>query len=113
MNLSMWPIANAVAVYTESKPTQIGYVPRYLAHDVGRLLQECSFVELVVEQLNRDAPLQQRLLCGMRLMLAHRIPTMPWRGLLCLFPLTFRQRARRCRDARSFDAHWCSERVGS
>ena len=57
---------NAVAVYTQSEPTQIGYVPRYLAHDVARLLQDCSFTELVVEQLNRDAPLQQRLLCCMR-----------------------------------------------
>lgn len=57
---------NAVTVYTESPQTQIGYVPRYLAHDVGKLLQECSFVELVVERLNRDAPLQQRLLCCMR-----------------------------------------------
>jgi len=56
---------NAVAVFTASDNVQIGYVPRYLAHDVGKLLQECSFVELEVQQLNRDAPLQQRLLCCM------------------------------------------------
>ena len=57
---------NAVAVRTEEKRTLIGYVPRYLAHDVCVLLYKCDFVELVVAQLNRDAPLQQRLLCSMR-----------------------------------------------
>jgi hypothetical protein len=56
---------NAVAVYTEFQPTQIGYVPRYLAHDVGKLVNQCDYVELVVERLNSDAPLQQRLLCCM------------------------------------------------
>lgn len=57
---------NAVAVYTENQLTQIGYVPRYLAHDVGKLVNQCDYVELVVERLNSDAPLQQRLLCCMR-----------------------------------------------
>jgi hypothetical protein len=70
--LILWPEPqnpadpNAVAVYTTFDRMQIGYVPRYLARDIGRLLHECSFSELVVEQVNRDAPLQQRLLCCMR-----------------------------------------------
>jgi hypothetical protein len=57
---------NAVAVRTEAERTLIGYVPRYLARDVNTLLYECDYVDLVVEQLNGDAPFQQRLLCSMR-----------------------------------------------
>ena len=56
---------NAVAVFTEDG-TKIGYVPRYLAHDVGQLLSKCpGFVKLSVQRLNQDAPLQQRVLCRM------------------------------------------------
>ena len=59
---------NAVAVRTESQRTLIGYVPRYLARDVRFLLSECDHnsVELCVERVNREAPLQQRLLCRLR-----------------------------------------------
>jgi len=55
----------AVAVRTESEPALIGYVPRYLAQDVYRLLHGCpkDTVQMFVERLNADAPLQQRLLC--------------------------------------------------
>ena len=58
----------AVAVRTEVERTLIGYVPRYFANDVGQLIQECgiSFMELFVDQVNRDAPLQNRVLCRMR-----------------------------------------------
>jgi hypothetical protein len=58
---------NAVAIRTDSDPTMIGYVPRYLAHDVRELLRRCQpdFIELFVQQVNRDAPLQQRVLCRM------------------------------------------------
>ena len=57
----------AVAVRTELEPTLIGYVPRYLAHDVCQLVQDCdiSFIELLVDRVNRDAPLQNRVLCRM------------------------------------------------
>ncbi len=57
----------AVAVRTESEPTQIGYVPRYLAHDVWQLVQQCdvTFINLYIAHVNRDAPLQNRVLCRM------------------------------------------------
>lgn len=57
----------AVAVRTEAERMLIGHVPRYLAHDVWHLVQQCGsdFIELYVERLNMDAPLQNRLLCRM------------------------------------------------
>lgn len=57
----------AVAVRTESQRMLIGYVPRYLAHDVWHLFQRCDidFIELYVARLNKDAPLQNRVLCQM------------------------------------------------
>jgi hypothetical protein len=40
----------------------IGYVPRYLAQDVGKLLWACCpDIKIVVQRVNKDAPLQQRL----------------------------------------------------
>jgi hypothetical protein len=59
---------NAVAVFANDGPTKIGYVPRYLAHDVRKLLEACSpeWVEMIVQQVNLDAPLQQRVLCRLR-----------------------------------------------
>jgi hypothetical protein len=58
----------AVAVRTETERMQIGYVPRYLAHDVWHLVQQCDidFIELNVTRVNKDAPLQNRVLCRMR-----------------------------------------------
>ena len=43
----------------------VGYVPRYLAQDVWALFNACGseFLNVFVYRLNRDAPLQQRLLC--------------------------------------------------
>ncbi|MGO8705898.1 MAG: HIRAN domain-containing protein [Candidatus Brocadiia bacterium] len=60
--------ANAMAVWTLDRSHKIGYVPRYLAHEVRRLNEECrpEIVSLSVERVNRDAPLQQRVLCRMR-----------------------------------------------
>lgn len=59
---------NAVAVFTSDDRVQIGYVPRYLTHDAGHLLRECEpeYVQLFVERVNSDAPLQHRLLCKMQ-----------------------------------------------
>jgi len=58
----------AVAVRTEKERMQIGYVPRYLAHDVWHLVQQCdiNFIELYAAHVNKDAPLQNRVLCRMR-----------------------------------------------
>lgn len=52
----------AVAVWT-ADGMRLGYVPRYLAGDIGRLLSDCSYIELFAERVNQDAPLQQRVLC--------------------------------------------------
>jgi HIRAN domain len=59
---------NAVALRTENEPAMLGYVPRYLAHDVRKLVQDCEpeFIKVFVHRLNPDAPLQQRLLCRMQ-----------------------------------------------
>lgn len=58
----------AVAVRTESDRTLIGYFPHYLANEVWQLAQGCGvdFIDLAVDRVNRDAPLQNRLLCRMR-----------------------------------------------
>lgn len=58
---------HAVAVRTVSETQMIGYVPRYLAHDVGQLIRGCgaSFIDVKVERVNLDAPAQNRLLCRM------------------------------------------------
>jgi hypothetical protein len=57
----------AVAVRTESDRTLIGYVPRYLAEDITALLSGCvGLLELSVDRVNRDAPLQNRLLCQLK-----------------------------------------------
>ena len=59
---------NAMAVWTRDHAARIGYVPRYLAWEVGQLNEICGsdIVSVVVQRVNRDAPLQQRLLCCMR-----------------------------------------------
>ncbi len=55
---------NAVRILTKDN-YHVGYVPRYLAYDVGQLAggRGAEFVKLHVERVNPDAPLQQRLLC--------------------------------------------------
>lgn len=57
----------AVALRTEAERTLIGYVPRYLANDVWELGTGCNwdFIEVFVDRVNRDAPLQNRVLCRM------------------------------------------------
>lgn len=58
---------NAVAVRTNGDFDRflIGYVPRYLARDIGTVFAKCDpdFVNVTVERLNATAPLQMRLLC--------------------------------------------------
>ena len=61
--------AHAVVVRTcdVGNRFMIGYVPRYLAHDVQRLCMKCNpaCVAILVDRINKDAPLQQRVLCRM------------------------------------------------
>jgi len=70
----MWDSCNiadrqAVALRTvNGDRLMLGYVPRYLAHDVWKLFQGCDpeYINVFVHRVNRDAPLQQRLLCRMQ-----------------------------------------------
>ena len=58
----------AVALRTqEGERLLLGYVPRYLAQDVWTLFQGCEpeYIRVYVHRVNKDAPLQQRLLCRM------------------------------------------------
>lgn len=60
--------SQAVALRTgEGERFMIGYVPRYLARDVWKILGECDpeSIHVYVERVNKDAPQQQRLLCRM------------------------------------------------
>jgi hypothetical protein len=69
----MWDGCNpadysAVALRTASDDRMmIGYVPRYLAQDALTLFQHCDpeFIKILVQRVNPNAPLQQRLLCRM------------------------------------------------
>jgi hypothetical protein len=61
-------VPQAVALRTaKGDRFMIGYVPRYLARDVWKLLRECclDYIKVFVARVNKDAPLQQRLLCRM------------------------------------------------
>lgn len=55
----------AVAVRTDQDRTQIGYVPRYFASDISQIASSCTSdnIQLSVARVNRDAPLQNRVLC--------------------------------------------------
>jgi len=55
----------ALALRTEDPLTVVGYCPRYLTKDFYTLLENCkpSDISVHIEQVNRDAPLQLRLLC--------------------------------------------------
>lgn len=55
----------ALALRTEDPLTVVGYCPRYLTKDFYTILEKCepSDISVHVEQVNRDAPLQLRLLC--------------------------------------------------
>jgi HIRAN domain len=59
----------AVAIHLQSVDgVKIGYVPRYLTEDFGFLREHCNsdVMKVWAEQVNPDAPLQQRLLCGLK-----------------------------------------------
>ena len=67
--LDFWNEAdsNAVALRTvEGDRLMLGYLPRYLAHDLWKRGQGCrDLIKVAVDRVNRDAPLQHRLLCRM------------------------------------------------
>lgn len=46
----------------------IGFVPRYLARDIRRIMSDCKpdYIHVFFERVNKDAPMQQRLLCRMQ-----------------------------------------------
>jgi hypothetical protein len=57
---------SAVALRTADPPLLVGYCPRFLTADVQQLLREVpETVHVTVEHMNRDAPLQLRLLCSL------------------------------------------------
>ena len=57
---------NAVALRTvDGERFMIGYAPRYMAYEFGRLASECSFAEVMVDRVNPGAPMQMRVLCRM------------------------------------------------
>ena len=58
----------AVGVRTKDAPTLIGYCPRFLASDIGSLVekQDNDSAMLRVVRVNKDAPVQFRLLCQFR-----------------------------------------------
>jgi hypothetical protein len=62
---------NALALRTDDPKVLVGYCPRYLAQDFGRLLRfsDTYDVQVKIERANPDAPLQLRLLCSL---------TAPW-----------------------------------
>ena len=57
----------AVAIWTNGVEQRIGYVPRYLARDIGWLYRTCGpdAAHLTVERVNPSAPMQRRVLCRM------------------------------------------------
>jgi len=62
--------ANVLVVRIDDPVLIVGCVPRYLSNDMGPLIQQRDpdeFVELSVAQINKDAPLQQRVLCQMKI----------------------------------------------
>jgi len=57
--------AMALALRTDDPVVLVGYCPRYLTHDVNEVLgkSEPDNIEVTIERVNRDAPLNLRLMC--------------------------------------------------
>jgi hypothetical protein len=55
----------AISLRTDDPVVIVGYCPRYLTDDFQNILKECgpNIPEVLVDQVNLDAPLQLRLLC--------------------------------------------------
>ena len=58
---------NAVIVLSVDQ-VKLGYVPRYMAYEIGALFEKCDpdFIEVAVERVNPAAPMQMRVLCSMK-----------------------------------------------
>lgn len=56
---------DAISVSKASPGCMLGYVPRYYAHDLRKVIQdkECKRLNVKVVKVNPDAPLSMRLLC--------------------------------------------------
>ena len=56
---------DAISVSKSSPKCTLGYVPRYYAHDLRKVIQnkECKRLSVNVVKVNPDAPLSMRLLC--------------------------------------------------
>lgn len=56
---------DAISVSKTSPGCMLGYVPRYYAHDLRKVIQdkECKRLNVKVVKVNPDAPLSMRLLC--------------------------------------------------
>jgi hypothetical protein len=56
----------AITLRTDDPVMIVGYCPRYLTEDFRQILDKCdpSVLQVKVEQVNIDAPLQLRLLCS-------------------------------------------------
>ena len=59
---------HALLLRTREPVTMAGYAPRYYAEEFGRLMSMLPVTDLDVriEQVNRDAPIQYRLLCHLK-----------------------------------------------
>jgi len=55
----------AIVLRTDDPPWIVGYCPRYFAREFGQLLAppDPVDVEVTVDRINRDAPIQLRMLC--------------------------------------------------
>jgi len=55
----------ALALRTDAPPVFVGYCPRYLSRDFHEVLEvsKPENVKVLVKKLNKDAPLQYRMLC--------------------------------------------------
>lgn len=56
---------DAISVAKTSPGCMLGYVPRYYAHDLRKVIQdkECKRLNVTVSRVNPDAPLSMRILC--------------------------------------------------
>ncbi|MPX91406.1 HIRAN domain-containing protein [Salinivibrio sp. VYel1] len=54
---------NAVIIRADNPAEIVGYCPRYLAKDIAKLLNISDYVDLTVEKIEKDAPVNYQLMC--------------------------------------------------
>ncbi len=62
---------DAVLVRADKPSEIVGYCPRYLAVDMGRLLEGADYMTVEVERVASDAPINYRLMCKVQGRLSH------------------------------------------